>query len=713
MLQIVQHQKTGNILVEDMPAPICLKEGVLVRTAFSLISAGTEKISVSNAQSSLLARAKKQPEQVKTVIDNIKKDGLLATIEKVKNKLDSYKSLGYSLSGTVIESSCDEFAPGDRVACAGAGYAVHGEIVTVPKNLCVKIPDTVSFEEAAYTTVGSIAMQGVRQADLRLGEKVAVIGLGLIGQITVQILKASGCKVIGIDLNEKLFERATQNGCDAVFPSSFDYVKNIIALCDGYGCDAVIITASTGSNEPLELALKIARKKGRIIVVGAVGMNVPRSPFYEKELSLKISCSYGPGRYDSNYEINGHDYPLPYVRWTENRNMFSFVELINDKKMDVKSMTTHVIKAQEAAHAYDIITGRVSEPFLGILLEYPHSNEKLDRFVSLKPVSTAADKLRIAFIGAGAFAQGYLLPHIKNSDAELTIVSNSSAANSQSAAKTFGFNVASTDAVASINHSNVNCVFVATRHDSHGKYVKAALEAGKPVFVEKPLAVNYDELSEIDEAVIRNKGRIMVGYNRRFCSPFKEMKQFFAQRSNPLSMAYRINAGSIPKDHWVYLEEQGGGRVVGELCHFIDCMVFLTGAVPIKVYAEAISSNNREVFHNDTVVTTIKFSDGSIGAIQYWSNGDSSVSKEYLEVFCENSSAIMDNFTSLSLTRNGKTKKITFDGKKGHKEEMAEVLEAMKKGRVFPISYQELHSVTAATFAMLQSLSTGASQEVK
>ncbi len=706
MLQVVQFQKTGEMLVEELPAPSCRAGGVLVRTVNTLISAGTERTSVASAQSSMLERARSQPEAVKQVIENVKKDGILATYERVKSKLESYKTLGYSASGIVIESRCEEFSPGDRVACAGAQFANHAEIISVPKNLTTKIPDNVSFAEAAYTTLGAIALQGVRQADLRLGETVAVIGLGLLGQLTVQFLKASGCRVVGLDINESLFEMAKKYGCDATFPSSRDSAASIRAFTRGLGTDAVIITASTSSDEPMLLSLDIARKKSPIVIVGAVPMNVPRSPFYEKELELKISCSYGPGRYDPSYEEGGNDYPAGYVRWTENRNMGAFLDLIADGKVDVKSMTTHHFPVTAAKDAYDLITGKKSEPYLGIVLDYPERKEALNRTVKVSNFEKKSS-IGIGFVGLGSFAESMLMPPLKSAKVDFVGVSTGTPVNAKSAAQKYGFRVCSTDSMEIIKNKDVNAIFCASRHDSHSRYVLAAIAERKPIFVEKPLCVNREQLTEIDAAVSANNGRVMVGFNRRFSESFRAIKKFYADRSEPMAITYRVNAGFIPKTSWIQDPNQGG-RIIGEGCHFIDTMAYLTGSVPVRVYAEALSSPNREIMHHDNVIITIKFADGSVGVLEYFANGDPAVAKEFCQVFCENKVAVMNNFKTVELTLGKKTKTLNFDGSKGQREEVAATIEAIKSGKEMPISYEQIRGVTLATFAAEESMATGA-----
>lgn len=705
MLQVVQYQRTGEMLVEDLPAPACMPGGVLVRTVASLISAGTERTSVESAQQSLLERARSQPDQVKAVLDKVKKDGIKATYEAVKSKLESFKTLGYSAAGVVIESRCEDFVPGDRVACAGAQYAHHAEIISVPKNLVCKIPEHVSFDDAAYTTLGAIALQGVRQADLRLGETVAVIGLGLLGQLTVQLLKASGCRVVGLDINEDLFPMALEFGCEAVFKSSRDAASSIKAFTRGIGTDAVIITASTDSNEPMLLALDIARKKSPVVIVGAVPMNVPRSPFYEKELELRISCSYGPGRYDPSYEAEGNDYPIGYVRWTENRNMQAFLDCIERGILTVSSMTTHRFPIEQAMSAYDLITGKKQEKYLGLVLTYPERAEARKRTVNAKSYEPKS-KVGVGFVGAGSFAQTMLIPPLKTEGVDFISVSTGTPVNAKSAAQKYGFMEAATDSMSVIDNKAVNMVFCASRHDSHARYVQKAVEMNKPVFVEKPLCINREELEQLDIAVAHNNGRVMVGFNRRFSASFGAIKKFFAHRSEPMSITYRVNAGFIPKSSWIQDPAQGG-RIIGEGCHFIDCMAYLTGSVPIKVHAEQLSSKNREFAQQDNVSIVIRFADGSVGTLLYLANGDGSVDKEYCEVFCEGKTAIMNNFRNVVLAQGKKQKTLSFDGLKGHREEIAATIAAVKKGAPMPIDYETIRAVTLATIGAVESLGNG------
>lgn len=707
MLQVIQYQKTGEITVEELPVPK-VKEGfVLVKNLYSLISAGTERSSVETAQASIIGKAKSRPDLVKQVADNIKREGLLSTYQKVKNRLDNYKELGYSSAGIVVESRVEGFNKGDRVACAGAGYASHAEVICVPKNLVAKVPDNVSFNEAAFTTVGSIALQGVRQTNVKIGEYVAVIGLGLIGLITVQLLKASGCSVIGLDINSNNFDLAKSFGCDDCMSSQYSSLRQIESFTKGNGVDSVIITASTKSNEPVELSISMARKKARIVIVGAVKMDFPRSGFYEKELEVVQSCSYGPGRYDQSYEEKGFDYPIGYVRWTENRNMYAILEFLSQRKLTFNPLITHIFKLEDALKAYDIITGKLNEKYLGILIEYQKEIPTLDfkQKINRKSSNTNSTKsdLVIGFIGAGNFAQSYLIPPIKKLDIRLKMVATSKPINSKSVAEKFDFENFTTNASEICHDKEINTVIIATHHNSHAGYVIDALKSGKNVFVEKPLAVNKEELKIIEDLYLNSEVKLMTGFNRRFSEPFCEIKNFFNNRREPLVLNYRINAGFVPKAHW-YQDKSNGGRIIGEVCHFIDALQFFTNSEPLRVYAECIASNNVQITNEDNVNITIAFKDGSLGTISYLANGDASLPKEYLEIFGENSIAIMDNFKVLRLMRNRKSKIKKFNGDKGHTNEIRSFINSIKDDKESPISFYSMYLTTLTTFSVLDSI---------
>jgi predicted dehydrogenase/threonine dehydrogenase-like Zn-dependent dehydrogenase len=705
MKQIIQYQKSGEMSVEDLPVPV-LKQGyVLVKNINSLISSGTEKTSVETAQASLVGKAKSRPDLVKQVMDNVKKEGLKATYDKVQNRLDNYKELGYSSAGVVMESSVVEFKPGDKVACAGL-TANHSEIIRVPKNLIAKIPEGVSFEKASFTTLGSIALQGVRQAKVKLGESVAVIGLGLIGLITAQLLKANGCRVIGIDIDNTNFDLAENLGCDKCCLSDDDSIKIVETFTNGYGTDAVIITAGTKSNQPVEYALQYARKKSSVVIVGAVNMDIPRSPFYEKELDFKISCSYGPGRYDKQYEESGTDYPIGYVRWTENRNMQAILDLISQNKLDVKSLITHKFRIENALDAYDIITGKNKEKYIAILIEYPGKTEIVHKKIFKKELK----KLRpsepvIGFIGAGNFAQSNLLPHLVSKKAILRGVCTSTPVNSKSVSQKFNFDYCTTDYLEILSDEKINTVFIASRHDSHGMYVYEALKKGKNVFVEKPLALTEAELDAIKEVYDANNV-LFIGFNRRFSESFKDIKKFFANSNEPFVISYRINSGLIPKTHWIQSPEQGG-RIIGEVCHFIDTITYLVGSKPVRVFAESINTENVKMIENDNVNINIKFENGSVGNILYLANGDSSLSKEYCEIFSCGKSVIMNNFKETTFYNNGKKTKRVYGGSKGHKEEVFHFINLLEGKEKESLKVQSIFDTTLLTFKILDSLKTG------
>ncbi|MCX7612089.1 MAG: bi-domain-containing oxidoreductase, partial [Ignavibacterium sp.] len=621
MLQIIQYQKNGEISVEDLPDLTCPPNGILVKNYYSLISAGTERTSVETAKASLIGKAKTRPDLVKQVIDNIKKEGFLATYKKVLNRLDNYKELGYSSSGIVIESKTNVFKPGDRVACAG--FAYHSELVGIPKNLAVKVPDEVSLREAAFTTIGAIALQGVRQAKVNLGETVVVIGLGLIGLITVQLLKANGCKVIGLDINERNFGLAEGFGCNYCFKLENNFINKIHNLTNGFGADAVIITASTNTSEPMEDAIKIARKKGRIVIVGTLKIVIPRQEFYEKELEITISCSYGPGRYDYNYEIKGLDYPYNYVRWTENRNMEAILELLREKKINFEKLITHEIPIEEGLKAYEIITGKVKEQHIGILIKYNQEKDLSRNYTkeNFKVNKTFDSKIVVGFIGAGNFAQSYLLPYLKSKEIELRKVATKTPITAKSVAEKFGFKYYSTSPEEILDDPHINTIFIVTNHSTHGKFVKEALKRNKNVFVEKPLCITEEELMDIKDIYTKSTSKLFVGFNRRFSKQFELIKNFFHNRTEPLFILYRVNAGFIPSDHWIQRVEEGG-RLIGEGCHFIDIFDFLIESDIKEFDIKALNNRSDLQIINDNFILTIKYNDGSVATLLYNSNGD-------------------------------------------------------------------------------------------
>lgn len=710
MKQLIQNFKTGELYVDDVPVPALSEKMVLVENRFSLISAGTERGTVSVGQASLIGKAKKRPDLVKQVIQNVKKEGLKATYQKVRTKLDSLKALGYSTAGVVMSSldSNEKYKPGDRVACAGQDYASHAEVVSVPQNLVAKIPDNVSFEEAAFTTLGAIAMQGVRQADPTLGENICVIGLGLLGQITCQLLKANGCNVFGIDLADEMVKLANKTqAAKAMNRKDENLLTAAQNFTSGYGFDKVIITAATPSNDPVEISAELLRKKGAVVIVGDVKMDVPRNPhFYRKELELKMSCSYGAGRYDENYEQQGNDYPFGYVRWTEQRNMESFLQLISNRSINLKPLISHTFAIENAVQAYDLVLGKKQEPYAGILLKYPENEEKKQGITIDN--TKAVKSINAGFIGAGSFAQSYLIPYTKTL-ASLDTVVTRNGVSAKNVSQKFGFAKASTSAGDIFENEKINTIFIATRHNTHAGYVLKALQKNRNVFVEKPLALNPEELEEIKAVYEKAENkRLMVGFNRRFAPVSVVAKQAFENLGEPLAMNFRVNAGFIPKDHWTQGPE-GGGRVIGEMCHFIDLMQFFTNSLPQKVYAQHLVSPSSEMTNADNIMITLTFADGSIGNLNYFANGDKSLPKEQIEIFGGQKVFRIDDFRQAFLHENNRTKKIKTPGK-GHKQEVIAFLTAISQGKESPISFESIYFTTLSTFKIHDSLKTGLPQ---
>ena len=713
MKQLIQNFKTGELYVDELPVPALTKGYVLVANRFSLISAGTEKTTVSTAQASLIGKAKKRPDLVKQVLQNYKKEGFKATMEKVRTKLDSLKALGYSSAGVVLASMDDsqKFQPGEAVACAGLGYASHAEVIIVPQNLVAKIPEGVDFQDASYTTLGAIALQGVRQADPKLGDNVCVIGLGLLGQIVAQILKANGCNVFGIDVAADMVKLANDtNSAQAILRNDPQMMAAAENFTNGNGFDSVIITAAGQTNDPVELSGRILRKKGTVVVVGAVKMDVPRDPdFYRKELELKLSCSYGPGRYDVTYEEEGVDYPFGYVRWTEQRNMEAFLKLVANQSVKLKSLTTHEFDIDGAVKAYDLVLGKVKEPFVGILLKYPVVDAVKSEVVSISPVKK--EKINMGFIGAGSFAQSYLIPNTKGLGSLDTVVTRNGM-NSKNVALKFGFGNSSTDPASILSNESITTVFIATQHDTHAGYVMDCLKNKKAVFVEKPLAMDMDELLEVIKAYNEaDTPALMVGFNRRFADISVQAKDSLKNTGEPLVMNFRVNAGFIPKDHWTQTKA-GGGRIVGEICHFIDLMQFITDSEPVKVYAECIETNSDKIKNDDNISITVKFGNGSVGNLVYTANGDKGLAKERFEIFGGESVFVINDFNSGGSFKDSREKKIKTAGK-GHKQEVTAFIGALEKGEPMPIPFRSICLTTLATFKIQESLATGLPQSIE
>lgn len=714
MKQVVQSFKTGNMEVKEVPLPQLQSKYVLVENATSLISAGTERGTVKVAKASLIEKARQRPDLVKQVIQNMKKEGFKATFDKVKSKLDSPKALGYSTAG-VVKASLDSnniYKTGDRVTCAGQDLASHAEVVAIPQNLIAKIPDNVSFQEAAFTTVGAIALQGVRQTEPRLGENICVIGLGLIGQITCQLLRASGANVFGIDLSDKLVEIANEYSCElAQNRKDPNLLENCSLFTKDHGFDKIVITAATSSNDPIELSAEIARKKALVIMVGAVGMNIPRDPhFYRKELELKMSCSYGPGRYDMAYEELGQDYPLAYVRWTEQRNMEAFLNAISKKQVNLKPLITHQYNIDKALEAYEMVVDPEAEFNLGVLIQYP---DRPSKFIAPKASVKLADsensKPVVSFIGAGSFAQSYLIPNIKSGGGTLQSVTTGRGINAEHVATKFGFDKFESEPSSVYGDNRCNTIFIATRHNTHAEYVIDALSANKNVFVEKPLALTLEALEKVNQVYANSNNLLMVGFNRRFSKAAQEVNKIFNSYDGPLAFNFRVNAGALPADHWANNDEIGGGRIIGEVCHFIDFMQYFSNSLVKSVFAQSLPGTSQANTNSDNVIITLTFMDGSIGNITYLANGNKALSKEHLEIFGGGNSAIIHDFNSVSLFQNNSVKKVKTSGK-GQKEEVLAFLKAIETGAESPISFESLYSTTLATFKIIDSLATGLPQ---
>ena len=708
MKQVLQNRKTGRPFVGEVPVPALQRGRVLVRTVASLISAGTERMAVEMVSKGLVSEARQRPDLVKAVVAKVKSEGLLNTFASVRDKMAASTTLGYSAAGIVTEVAEDVigFQIGDRVACAGVGFASHAEVLSVPQNLCVHLPESVGYDAGSFGTLGAIALQGVRLAQPTLGESIVVIGLGLIGQLTVQLLKANGCRVFGLDLDPERVKLALELGADGAAVSNEETVKVIERWSRGRGADAVLITAATDSNQPVELSAQISRMKGRVVVVGMTGLNIPRQPFYMRELSLTISMSYGPGRYDPNYEERGNDYPLPYVRWTENRNIEAFLELINSGKVDVEKLISHRFSIDDAERAYQLISGDSNQPYLGVVLNYD-PNSELTRKIALKPkpVAVAEKKITVGVIGAGGYVPAMLLPHFKSAGVRFKSIATASGVSAHDVGKRFGFEYAVSSADEVLDDNEINLVVVGTRHDLHAELAAEALLRSKHVLVEKPLALDDQQLDDLVKAATGSSGLLMVGFNRRFSPLARQAKDFFKGRNTPLSLMYRVNAGRIPKEHWTQDQQQGGGRIIGEVCHFVDLMTFFTDAVPISVFAEAVSAKQDKVIDADSVFITLKFSDGSNGSIAYLSEGDKALPKERVEIFGAGRSFVLDDFRSTSSFKDGRENQVMLKTQdKGQLDQVKAVCESVESGGAAPIRLEELVSTTRATFRVLDSL---------
>jgi predicted dehydrogenase/threonine dehydrogenase-like Zn-dependent dehydrogenase len=707
MKQLTQKLSNGEMLVQDVPPPILRKGMVLVKNHFSLISAGTEGSTAQTARKSLIGKAKERPQQVKQVLEVFAQQGPLQTYRAIVKKLEAYSPLGYSCAGEVIGlgEEVSTFNIEDKVACAGIGYANHAEIVAVPVNLCVKLNKSADLKKAAYNTLGAIALQGVRQADLRLGETCVVIGLGLLGQLTCLMLKASGIRVIGIDINSTPVEIALNHCADIAFTRDTPGIEEqIFQFTNGLGADAAIISAATSSTDPINFAGAILRKKGIVVILGAVPTGFDRDPYwYKKELELRMSCSYGPGRYDLNYEEKGIDYPAPYVRWTEKRNMEAFQQLLFEDKIIIDYLTTHEFNFQDSPKAYNMIVKK-KEPYLGIILKYDLQTLLFENGKLIITRPKPVEKINLAFIGAGSYAQGNLLPNIPRKNKNITrkgIMTNTGTT-SKRVAERFGFEYCTSNEDDILKNDEINTVFIATHHDSHAEYLIKSLKNQKHVFVEKPLCLNEPELEQITNVKLSNENlQLLVGFNRRFSSLSEILKKHID--NGPMTMIYRVNGGKIPGDSWIQDIKTGGGRIIGEACHFIDYLTWLNGSIPIIVYATSLTDAENK---NDTVNIHLTFANGSTGIIAYYANGPKTLPKEYIEVFHSGTAGIVNDFKELKIFGKKIFKKKLFNQDKGQLQMVERFFNSIITANIL-IPFNEIVAVTRTSFAILESLKTG------
>lgn len=704
MKQILQSLKNGKTEVAEVPCPAVKRGHLLVRSSRTLVSVGTERMLVDFGKAGWIEKARQQPDKVRMVLDKIKTDGLMPTIESVLNKLDQPLPLGYCNVGRVLEagSGLVGYAPGDRIVSNGK----HAEAVCVPVNLTARVPDNVSDDEAAFTVLGAIALQGIRLVQPTLGETVVVTGLGLIGLVTVQLLRSHGCRVLGLDFDPEKLALARKFGAETVnLAAGEDPVKAAQAYSRGRGVDGVIITAATKSNEPMHQAALMCRKRGRIVLVGVTGLELSRADFFEKEITFQVSCSYGPGRYDPNYEEKGNDYPVGFVRWTEQRNFEAILDMMSDGRLDVKPLISHRFAIEDAEKAYDLVGG--SGPSLGILLEYPAESAKSDATVrqstvaipaSTKGAAPSVPGASIGLVGSGNYATAVLIPAFKAAGARLRTVASSAGVSGLHAGRKYGFEQTTTDTDSIFADASVNALVVATRHDNHASMVVKALRAGKNIFVEKPIALTEAELAEIEtahaDAAAKGKAPlVMVGFNRRFAPHVVKMKSLLAGARGPKAFVMTVNAGAIPAEHWTQDREVGGGRIVGEGCHFIDLLRFLAGE-----RITAVRTNTMESPSADSVSIELRFADGSIGTVHYFANGSKSFPKERIEVFAQGRVLQLDNYRRLTgFGWPGFKKMNLWSQDKGQKSCAAAFVQTVASAGAAPIPFEELIEVGRAT----------------
>ena len=707
MKQVVQDLQSDQPEVLEVPVPSPAPGTALIRTVASFVSAGTERSVIEFAGKGMIGKARARPDLVRQTIEKVRQDGLRSTLQAVRSRLDQPLPLGYSSAGVIEElgEGVIGLQPGDRVACAG-GHAVHAEFAVVPEKMIAKLPGSVDFQSAAAATLGSVALHAFRLAGVQIGERVAVIGLGLLGQLALQIARAAGCEALGVDVDKARVELAREIGGSAT--NREQAVETAKTFTGGDGFDAILICAHSDDNDPLELAAELARDRATVVLVGVVGMEIPRKPYYDKELKFVVSRSYGPGRYDPTYEETGIDYPIGYVRWTEGRNIEGFLELVAADKVHVAPLITHRFPIESAEAAYQQIVERSDPLMLGVVLTYMEQAPK-ERRLSLTDRTRKDRLVSLGALGAGNFARNVTFPALKGMNAvELVGLATGSGVSATDAGKRFGFAYATTEAAEVIADQAINTVAVLTRHNLHAGQVVEALSAGKHVFCEKPLAIDAEGLDDVIEVLDAAEGLLTVGFNRRFAPMGIHMRDFMSQAGEPLSVHYRVNAGPLRSDHWVQDPGQGGGRIIGEACHFIDYLTFLIGALPDQVHALGIPGGQGENVH-----ISARFPDGSVGTVDYLASGDQAFPKERVEVFGAGRVAVLDDFRGLELVSGGKKNRRSSGQDKGHRAIWQAFTEAIRSGGPAPIPYHELVGVTQATFAVVESLRTGHSVEIE
>ena len=715
MKAVLQNVKTGLISVGDIPQPVARPAYVLVRNICSLVSAGTEKSVLEFSKAGYLQKAKQRPDLFRKVLNRAKNEGLWQTYQIVSNLINQPIQLGYSSAGVVLEVGPEvtDIRVGQRVACAGLFVATHSEVVSVPRNLAAPIPDGVSFEEASFVTVGAIAMQGVRLADLALGEHVVVYGLGLVGMVAAQLAAAAGCHVIGVDIDSSKVQLACSFGCTGIVASP-ELEQAIVQATGGYGADKVLLCAATKSNEPIERVPAFTRQKGVLVVVGDVPMNIPRRAYYDKEIDIRISRSYGPGRYDLGYEEGGIDYPYAYVRWTENRNMVATLDLVARRRVAFSRLITHRFDVGEATRAYELIDGTVREPYLGIVIRYAEDEPTtpIERSVTFPAAALKADAVGIGVVGAGNFAKAFLLPAFASqAKGAIRSICTASGVSAATVAKKYGAVRATPDPEDVFRDPSVRLVLIATRHDTHADYVLRALDANKAVYVEKPLALTLAEIDAIRDkySAMARAGTnpfVMVGFNRRFSPLARSLKAVFARRTEPMSIIYRVNAGSVSRSEWIHDAAMGGGRILGECGHFIDFATFLTNSLPVRVTSVALRAAGRS--SDETVTITLEMNDGSLCTIHYFANGNPSMPKERVEVFSGGICAELTNFRSLKVHgASAPGRQRYLNQAKGFSEEAQAVVNAVACDGPSPIPFDNIYAVSRTSVLAVQAIAAG------